>query len=50
MYIKLIPGFTDYKSTSVACGGASAGSGLDTWDVNAGDSVTAVWDTWYVTS
>ncbi|WWC91508.1 uncharacterized protein L201_006454 [Kwoniella dendrophila CBS 6074] len=39
-------GFADYTSTIVACGGASAGSGLDTWDVNGGDSVTAHWNTW----
>ncbi|WVW85922.1 hypothetical protein I302_107960 [Kwoniella bestiolae CBS 10118] len=39
-------GFADYTSAIVACGGLSAGSGLETWDVNAGDSVTAHWNTW----
>ncbi|OCF43460.1 hypothetical protein I317_02760 [Kwoniella heveanensis CBS 569] len=39
-------GFADYTTGIVACGGLSAGSGLETWDVNAGDSVTANWNTW----
>ncbi|WRT70441.1 uncharacterized protein IL334_007439 [Kwoniella shivajii] len=39
-------GFADYTSTIVACGGASPGSGLETWDITAGDSVTAHWNTW----
>lgn len=39
-------GPTDYNSSIVACGGASAGTGLETWDLNAGESVTAVWDSW----
>ncbi|WWC71796.1 uncharacterized protein I206_105755 [Kwoniella pini CBS 10737] len=39
-------GYADYTSATVACGGTSAGSGLETWDVNAGDSVTAHWNTW----
>jgi hypothetical protein len=30
----------------VACGGPDAGSGLETWDLNAGDEVTVSWDTW----
>ncbi|WVF67002.1 hypothetical protein IAT40_001745 [Kwoniella sp. CBS 6097] len=39
-------GFADYTTGIVACGGLSVGSGLETWDVNAGDSVTANWNTW----
>ncbi|WWC64347.1 uncharacterized protein I303_106957 [Kwoniella dejecticola CBS 10117] len=39
-------GFAAFTTAIVACGGLSAGSGLETWDVNAGDSVTAHWNTW----
>jgi hypothetical protein len=28
---------------SVACGGASSGSGLETWSLEAGSEVTATW-------
>jgi hypothetical protein len=30
----------------VACGGPDAGSGLETWDLNAGDEISVSWDTW----
>jgi hypothetical protein len=30
----------------VACGGVSAGSGLEIWDVAGGAKVVAEWDTW----
>lgn len=36
----------DITAGRVACGGASAGSGLETYPVDAGSNVVATWDTW----
>lgn len=33
-------------SAQVACGGWSAGNGVETWDLNAGSTVTARWNNW----
>jgi len=44
--VVLVLGFADWTSTIVACGGASAGSGLDTWDAKAGSTITTEWNTW----
>lgn len=39
-------GHADYTTGIVACGGKSAGTGLQTWDLDAGSTVIAHWNQW----
>jgi hypothetical protein len=39
-------GYADHYSPIVACGGMSAGENVQTWDVRAGATIKANWDSW----
>lgn len=39
--------YTDMTLPIVACGGGSAGEGLETWPIQAGKDIAAHWFEWY---